>query len=101
MQQRETILYTFSAKPWQYAGPGGWIFVSLPVALSSTIRKRMKEEEQGWGRLSTTARVGKTEWKTAIWFDTKKKTYLLPLKAAIRKKEQVKPLKKLDLTIWV
>lgn len=46
MHQQEKQEYQFSAKPWQYAGPGGWIFVSLPVALSTQIRKRLKEEER-------------------------------------------------------
>ena len=33
--------------------------------------------------------IGNSEWKTAIWFDSKKKTYLLPIKAEIRKKEKI------------
>ena len=36
-----------------------------------------------------TAKTGNTQWETAIWFDTKLDTYLLPLKAEIRKKEKI------------
>ncbi len=36
------------------------------------------------------AQIGKSEWRTAIWFDTKQGTYLLPIKAEIRKKNRSK-----------
>ena len=35
------------------------------------------------------AKIGSTEWKTAIWYDTKHKAYLLPSKADVRKKEKL------------
>ena len=57
--------------------------------MAKEIREHFKQEEAGWGRLKVTASIGNTEWKTAIWFDTKRKTYLLPLKADIRKKERL------------
>jgi hypothetical protein len=84
------IKYRFRAKPWKYQGSAGWVFVSLPPELSAEIRELLGREEQGWGRLSLTARLGSSEWKTAIWFDTKENSYLLPLKAAVRKKEDIR-----------
>ncbi|MBN8666145.1 MAG: DUF1905 domain-containing protein [Chitinophagales bacterium] len=95
------LQYSFSAQVWQYNPPAGWFFVSLPLEIAKEIRENAGWQEEGWGRLKTTARIGKTEWKTAIWFDTKKRTYLLPLKAEIRKKENAVAGKKLTLTIWV
>jgi hypothetical protein len=81
--------YKFSGLPWEYTGKGAWIFVSLPQKMSTKIRKLYSGDEEGWGRLRTTATIGNTEWKTAIWFDSKRKTYLLPLKTEIRKKESI------------
>lgn len=83
------ITYSFSGATWQHASPGGWHFVSLPEDLAQEIRDALKSEEEGWGRLKVIAKIGRSEWKTAIWFDTKMKTYLLPLKAEIRKKEKI------------
>jgi hypothetical protein len=83
------IRYEFKAEPWQYVGKGAWIFVSLPQKMSREIRKYFKREEEGWGRLKATVQIGRSEWKTAIWFDTKANTYILPLKSEIRKKEDV------------
>lgn len=95
------IKYQFIAVPWVYKGPNGWWFVSLPAELAKEIREFLKSEEEGWGRLKATANIGSSEWKTAIWFDTKLKTYLLPLKAEIRHKESLVPDKKVEVILWI
>lgn len=48
-----------------------------------------------------TAKIGNTQWETAIWFDTKLDTYLLPLKAEIRKKEKITTDKEIEIMIWI
>ena len=95
------IKYTFSAKPWQHSSPEGWHFVSVPEDLGKEIRENFKSEEKGWGQLKATAKIGSTEWQTAIWFDTKMKTYLLPLKAEIRKKENIEAGRSVEVNIWI
>jgi hypothetical protein len=69
--------------------------------MSEEIRKNLKFMEEGWGRMKASAKIGNTEWETAIWFDTKHKTYLLPLKAEIRKKENIEIDKDVEITIWI
>lgn len=81
--------YSFRTKVWKYKGHAEWYFVTLPKALSKKIRTKHGISEEGWGRLTTTATIGKSKWKTAIWYDTKAQGYLLPLKAAVRKKEKI------------
>lgn len=81
------IKYEFFAKIWQYSGPNGWYFVTLPALLSSEIRDHLKWQEEGWGRMKASAQIGNSKWNTAIWFDSKQQSYLLPLKASIRIKE--------------
>ena len=95
------IKYNFDSKTWKYNGQSGWTFISLPENMAKEIRDNLKNEEEGWGRLKATAKIGKTEWETAIWFDTKMNTYLLTLKAAIRKKEKIEIDKILAVTIWL
>jgi len=95
------ITYPFSAKIWRYAGPAGWYFVSLPTDLSLEIRQHLGWQEEGWGRLKAAAKIGRSEWKTAIWFDTKLNTYVLPIKADIRKKEKLEAEMEIKVTVWV
>ena len=76
-------------------------FVSLPKEISIDIRNIFKCLEEGWGRLKVTAIIGNTQWQTAIWFDTKQDTYLLPLKAAVRKKECIELNKPLQVIVCV
>lgn len=95
------IQYAFAANIWKYEGPAGWYFVSLPLKVSKEIRTNLKSEEEGWGRLKATAQVGNCTWETAIWFDTKQNTYLLPLKAAIRKAEALEAGMLVSITVWI
>ena len=79
----------------------GWTFVSLPKELSVEIRGNFKGLEEGWGRMKVIARTGSSEWKTSIWFDTKQDTYLLPLKADIRRKEGIVLDNDINVIVWV
>lgn len=93
------IKYEFSAEIWKHSA--GWQFVSLPTAISKEIRENLKWQEEGWGRLKSAAQINTTKWETAIWFDTKSNTYLLPLKAEIRKKEKLQVAQNVSVTVWV
>lgn len=95
------IKYEFSGEVWKYDGPAGWYFISLPKSLAKEIRENLKWQEEGWGRLKAIASVGGSEWSTAIWFDTKKGTYLLPIKSGIRTKEGLVSGTRSKITIWV
>ena len=86
------VKYEFSAPAYQYSSSEemcGWTFVALSKELSAEIRAHFKYMEEAWGRMKVTAKLGSSEWQTAIWFDTKQDAYLLPLKAKIRKQENV------------
>jgi hypothetical protein len=86
---KDKIVYRFSADIWQHPSPGGWYFVSLPEEITREIRSQLQWLEEGWGRLSIIAKTGNSEWETALWFDSKRNTYVLPLKIEIRKKEKL------------
>lgn len=91
------IEYVFSAKIWCFE----WHFVSLPKEMAMEIRKNLKCFEEGWGRLKVIAKIGNSQWKTAIWFDTKHQTYLLPIKTEIRKSEKIGADDEVKVTLWI
>lgn len=82
-------MYKFTVEVWRHNSSGGWYFVTLPNSVSKEIRSLFGELEEGWGRLKANATIGVTNWDSAIWYDTKRESYILPLKAEIRKKEEV------------
>ena len=95
------IKFNFSGKLWKFPSKGGWFFVSLPKELSSEIRTNLQWQEEGWGRLKVSAVINNLSWDTAIWFDKKHETYLLPIKATVRKKNNLKLDDVIKVTIIV
>lgn len=81
--------YKIRAKVWIYPGMAGWHFVNLPKKQSREIKKLFSVLSGGWGSLPVIVTIGKTSWKTSIFPDKKSNTYLLPLKAEIRRKEEI------------
>jgi len=82
--------YKVKAKVWIY--PGGtarWHFVTIPKKESALIKKKFGANARGWGSLPVTVTLGKTKWDTSIFPDRKSETYLLPLKAVVRRAEDV------------
>ena len=41
-------------------------------------------QNRAGGRFKTTVSFGNTEWRRAVWYDTKASSYLLPVKALVR-----------------
>ncbi len=81
--------YRIKAKVWIYPGDAAWYFVSIPKKESAHIKADFDAQKRGWGSLPVMVTLGKTSWKTSIFPDKKSGTYLLPLKAEVRKKEKI------------
>ncbi len=78
------------AKVWLYPGEtAAWHFASIPKTVSEKMKKHFGTSAKGWGSLPVDAKIGKTTWRTSIFPDKRSGTYLLPLKAEIRKKEEI------------
>lgn len=93
--------YSFKGKVWKYKGPAGWYFVTLPKNLSKTIRQKHGLSEEGWGRLKAQASVKDSQWQTSIWFDSKAMSYLLPIKASVRKTAKIAVGSSISVTLYL
>jgi hypothetical protein len=82
-------VFKMKATVWQYPGAGGWHFLTLPQEESEIIKEAFSALKHGWGSLPVTVTIGQTVWKTSIFLDSKSGSYLLPLKAEVRKKEKI------------
>jgi len=92
---------TFTAELWIYQGKGGWFFVTLPKDESEQIKFLNSHRRSGWGSVRVTAKIGRSEWKTSIFPDSKAGAYLLPAKSDIRKKEKITAGDKVRFTLVV
>jgi hypothetical protein len=92
----------FTASLWLYPGDkAAWHFVTVPKKETAAIDAVFKEFKKGWGSLPVTAQIHKTTWNTSIFPDRKSKTYLLPIKASIRKKESLEAGDRVRLVLTV
>ncbi len=66
----------------------GWHFAGIPKKESEEIRSKIKIKA-GFGSVPVMVTIGKTKWETSIFPDKRSGTYLLPLKAQVRKKEGI------------
>jgi hypothetical protein len=83
------IVFKCQSKVLLYPGMAGWHFVSVPKKQSEEIKKTFGTPKRGWGSIPVIVTIGKTTWKTSIFPDKQSGGYLLPLKADVRKKEQI------------
>jgi hypothetical protein len=79
----------FEARVRLYRGEkASWHLVTLPQSLADEIRF-FHGKGAGWGSVRVEAVIGSSRWKTSIFPQGKGGSYLLLLKAEIRKREQI------------
>ncbi len=77
----------FSGEIFQWRGPAPYFYVAVPDAESAALRAVASRVTYGWGVLPVEARVGETSWETSLF--PKDGRYLLPLRVALRRAEQI------------
>ena len=82
--------YHLTEQIWLYPGKAGWYFITLPKEVAKDIDFYFSLHKKGWGSLPVTVTIGKTEWQTSIFPDKKSESYLLPVKAEVRKREAIR-----------
>lgn len=83
------VTFRFDAVLWASEAPGAWVFLSLPTDVTDEIRERSTRPRRGFGSLPVTVSIGETSWKTSIFPDSARKTYLLPVKKMVRAAQHI------------
>ncbi len=79
--------FEFTAPLWLYGGKATWHFVTLPFDVTDQIDEISLESKRGFGSVRVEATVGSTTWATSIFPDNSRKSFILPVKASVRKAE--------------
>ena len=82
------LSYTFSATLWEPPGEASWVFVTLPEADSDEILDEVPRRT-GFGAVKVTATIGDTEWSTSLFPSKELRSYVLPVKRAVRVSEAI------------
>ncbi len=83
------MTYEFDAPLWRHDGDAAWYFLTLPFAVADDVEERFGRTAGGFGSVRVRVCVGASEWMTSLFPDAKRKSYVLPVKKAIRVAEHL------------
>ena len=89
----------FSSEIWFWKGPAPWFFVTVPAEQSRDLKAISEFVTYGWGVIPVHVRIGNTEWQTSLF--PKDGLYLVPIKASVRKAENLEEGDKVTIRLEV
>ena len=79
--------YAFTTEVWRHEGGATWYFLTLPFDVADDIEERHGATAAGFGSVRVRVRIGATEWSTSVFPDDARKSFVLPIKKAVRAAE--------------
>lgn len=99
---KKSVHYTMTEKVYLYPGESAvWHFVQITKKFGLEIKEKFGKNRRGFGSISVEVTLGKTIWKTSIFPDKYSGSYILPLKASVRKAEGIQDGEKIKFSIRV
>jgi hypothetical protein len=96
------VTYRIKARVWLHDGVAAWHFVTLPKGPAREIRMLVGGATgRGWESVPVVATLGATTWRTSIFPDKKAGSFVLPLKAEIRKAEGIEEGQTVEIRLEV
>jgi hypothetical protein len=94
--------YNFQAKLWLYSSEkSSWHFITLPLEIAEEINFMFGNNKRGWGSLPVKVTIGTSVWKTSIFPDKKSGSFMLPIKASVRKEEGLIANEEIEVTLEI
>ena len=81
--------YVFESAIYLWSAQDAWHFVNLPDEISVEIAQVSAPYRRGFGAVRVQVTCGNSSWRTSVFPDSKAGCYILPLKAAVRKSENL------------
>ena len=85
------MTYLFEAEVWEWSSKTSWFFVSVPEDEADAIEERFGRRAAGFGSIRVEVTIGSSTWRTSLFPSNEEKTYVLPLKKAVRTAEGLGP----------
>jgi hypothetical protein len=81
--------YSFSTALWEWTAKASWYFVSVPPDDADDIEERFGATAAGFGSIRVEVTIGTTTWRTSIFPSKEERTYVLPVKKDVRRRENL------------
>lgn len=91
--------YRFSAPLWRWKGDSAWHFLTVPFEQADEIDERTTATQGGFGSVKVRVTVGRTTWTTSLFPSSGQESYILPVKAAVRKAEGLREGEPVDVLL--
>ena len=79
--------WEFTVPLWKWEGNAAWHFVTLPFEITDEIDEITTGKQGGFGSVKVNVTIGRTTWSTSVFPDKGRESFILPVKAAVRKAE--------------
>ncbi|MBO0899094.1 DUF1905 domain-containing protein [Cellulomonas sp. zg-ZUI222] len=70
---------------------GSWVFGSLPFDVADEVDDVTRGRQGGFGSVRVEVTLGPTTWRTSLFPDKGRETFVLPVKKAVRTAAGVEP----------
>lgn len=81
-------VFEFAAELWRHQGEAPWHFLTVPPDLADEIDD-LVGHKAGFDSIPIEVTIGTSTWKTSLFPDKAAASFVLPVKAAVRKAEGV------------
>lgn len=87
--QHARVTFEFTAPLWEWDArrTDSWVFCSLPPDVADEVLEVGEPVQRGFGSLRVEVTVGRTTWRTSVFPSSGQRTYVLPVKRAVRRAE--------------
>ena len=82
--------FEFTASLWKWSGGAtSWHFITLPFDVTDEIDDLTSNATRGFGSVRVKVTIGRTTWTTSVFPSKEHKSFILPVKAPVRKAESL------------
>lgn len=85
----DTPQWRFTAPLWKHPGNAAWHFVTVPFEVTDEIDEIAASARKGFGSVRVDVQIGASGWSTSLFPDSAAKSFVLPVKQAIRTAERI------------
>jgi hypothetical protein len=81
--------FRFAAPLWLSGGNATWVMLTVPFDQADAIDDVSQAVRHGFGSVRIEARIGTTTWRTSLFPDSRRKSFVMGVKRAVREAEHL------------